>query len=98
MLEYLACLKKVRGTNYHECRMIAKSYLQCRMERELMARDEMVNLGFGEDGAEGTGKNKTNDLGSEWKGKVDRLEELKRENRRLVEERERREKANGDGL
>ena len=33
MTDYLACLKKVRGTNDDECRMLAKAYLQCRMDQ-----------------------------------------------------------------
>lgn len=33
MKEYLACLKKVKGENDMVCRLIAKEYLKCRMER-----------------------------------------------------------------
>lgn len=33
MMNYLACIKKVKGTNEAECRNIAKSYLTCRMDR-----------------------------------------------------------------
>lgn len=33
--------------------MLSKSYLQCRMERNLMAPDEMKNLGYAEDGSQG---------------------------------------------
>jgi cytochrome c oxidase assembly protein subunit 19 len=51
---YLRCLKKPRaasgkiqaGVNDEECRIIAKEYLQCRMDRNLMAKDEMKNLGL----------------------------------------------------
>ena len=53
---YLRCLKKPRpsldsgkiqaGTNDEECRLIAKDYLQCRMDNNLMAKDEMKNLGL----------------------------------------------------
>ncbi|KAE9982385.1 hypothetical protein EG328_010919 [Venturia inaequalis] len=46
MATYLSCLKTHRGTNSNECRTYAKTYLQCRMERNLMAPDEMKNLGF----------------------------------------------------
>ncbi|KAI9851878.1 MAG: Cytochrome c oxidase assembly protein cox19 [Vezdaea acicularis] len=49
MAGYLACLKKVRGTNDPECRMLAKAYLQCRMDHNLMAKDEFKNLGFGDE-------------------------------------------------
>ena len=48
MESYLKCLKRVGGANEQECRMIAKAYLECRMERQLMARDSMENLGFHE--------------------------------------------------
>lgn len=47
--DYLRCLRRLRGTNDQECRMMAKEYLKCRMENNLMAPDEMKNLGFAED-------------------------------------------------
>jgi cytochrome c oxidase assembly protein subunit 19 len=34
------------GINDRECRLIAKDYLQCRMDNNLMAKDEMKNLGL----------------------------------------------------
>ncbi|KAH8665748.1 hypothetical protein BGZ60DRAFT_488723 [Tricladium varicosporioides] len=49
MMSYLSCIKRVKGTNEAECRNIAKSYLSCRMDRNLMAKDEFKNLGFGEE-------------------------------------------------
>jgi hypothetical protein len=33
MMSYLRCIKKVKGVNEDECRMLAKSYLTCRMDR-----------------------------------------------------------------
>lgn len=33
MTEYLACLKRARGVNDPECRLLAKAYLKCRMDR-----------------------------------------------------------------
>ena len=48
MESYLKCLKRVNGANEQVCRMLAKSYLECRMERQLMAVDTMENLGFHE--------------------------------------------------
>ncbi|TAQ87933.1 hypothetical protein B7494_g3746 [Chlorociboria aeruginascens] len=45
----LLIIMKVKGTNDPECRDLAKSYLSCRMERNLMAKDEFKNLGFGEE-------------------------------------------------
>ncbi|KAF2202970.1 hypothetical protein GQ43DRAFT_368020 [Delitschia confertaspora ATCC 74209] len=36
MASYLRCIKAHRGTNDNECRMQAKAYLQCRMERYVL--------------------------------------------------------------
>ena len=47
--DYLRCLRRVNGKNDQDCRMMAKEYLRCRMEHNLMAPDEMRNLGFAED-------------------------------------------------
>jgi len=49
MKKYLSCIKRVKGTNEPECRDIAKSYLTCRMDRNLMAKDEFKNLGFSDE-------------------------------------------------
>ncbi|KAI0804016.1 putative cytochrome c oxidase assembly protein Cox19 [Xylaria sp. FL0064] len=49
MTRYLSCIKKVKGVNDEECRNLAKSYLACRMDRNLMARDDFKNLGFTEE-------------------------------------------------
>ena len=49
MSAYLTCLKGARGVNKDECRMLSKAYLQCRMDRNLMAKDTMGNLGFQEE-------------------------------------------------
>jgi len=46
MKNYLKCLRSHRGVNDDECRELSKGYLQCRMEKNLMAVDEMKNLGF----------------------------------------------------
>ncbi|KAL5594539.1 hypothetical protein BROUX41_001465 [Berkeleyomyces rouxiae] len=46
MKEYLGCLQNVRGMNDERCRQLAKGYLACRMDRNLMARDDFKNLGF----------------------------------------------------
>ena len=47
--DYLRCLRRLKGRNENECRMMAKEYLRCRMDNNLMAPDEMRNLGFAED-------------------------------------------------
>lgn len=46
MAAYLRCLRAQRGVNRDECRVLSKEYLECRMERNLMARDSLRNLGF----------------------------------------------------
>ncbi|CAJ2513454.1 Uu.00g015730.m01.CDS01 [Anthostomella pinea] len=48
MTRYLSCIKRVKGMNDEECRGLAKSYLGCRMDRNLMAKDDFKNLGFQE--------------------------------------------------
>jgi hypothetical protein len=53
MTRYLGCMRSARGDN-PRCRDDARAYLECRMARNLMARDEMRNLGFWEE--EGGGK------------------------------------------
>ncbi|CAZ81144.1 unnamed protein product [Tuber melanosporum] len=82
MQDYLACLKKVRGANAHECRILAKAYLKCRMDHNLMARDEFRNLGFQDDAVKskaGTGGEGERIVTGESGG----LEELRRRNGEL---------------
>ncbi len=54
---YLRCLRRQNppGKNNEECRLLAKDYLGCRMEKGLMAKDEWSNLGFNVEGAEASG-------------------------------------------
>lgn len=60
--------------------MIAKDYLKCRMDRQLMAPDSFKNLGFHE---QEVGEVK------EMKGGTEsRLDQLRRENAELVRKRE----------
>lgn len=44
--KYLDCIKIVDGENARNCRLLAEQYLQCRMDNELMDKDDMDNLGF----------------------------------------------------
>jgi hypothetical protein len=56
MTAYLGCMRSARGDN-PRCRGDARAYLECRMARNLMARDEMRNLGFWEEeGGKGDGR------------------------------------------
>ncbi|PUZ42833.1 hypothetical protein GQ55_9G613400 [Panicum hallii var. hallii] len=43
--DYLACLKST-GFQSEQCRQFSKKYLECRMERNLMAKQDMSELGF----------------------------------------------------
>ncbi|KAJ5740804.1 hypothetical protein N7493_000676 [Penicillium malachiteum] len=43
---YLKCIKLNRGTNDEACRRLAKEYLACRMDKNLMAPDDFKNLGL----------------------------------------------------
>ena len=47
MRAYLACLRK-HGDDAATCREVSKKYLECRMDRELMAKQPLEELGFGE--------------------------------------------------
>ncbi|RAL38615.1 unnamed protein product [Cuscuta campestris] len=44
--EYLSCLKTC-GHQSEKCRQFSKKYLKCRMERNLMAKQDLSELGFG---------------------------------------------------
>lgn len=45
MLDYMKCLQLNRD-NSTVCRQQAKEYLECRMENNLMAKEEWKSLGF----------------------------------------------------
>lgn len=45
MLVYMNCLRENRDDN-SKCREQSKNYLQCRMDNNLMAKEEMTKLGF----------------------------------------------------
>ncbi|KAI5820650.1 hypothetical protein BZA77DRAFT_301290 [Pyronema omphalodes] len=97
MTEYLACLKRVKGTNDMACRLIAKEYLRCRMERQLMAEDSFENLGFQDEKktpatpSAAVPEARSDAAAAASSSASNRLEELKRENARLVEERKKQE-------
>lgn len=89
MADYLKCLKRARGQNDHECRLIAKEYLKCRMDKQLMAEDKMENLGFSEQ----VMKTADEALAERRMATSSKLDTLRRENARLVEERRKSEEA-----
>jgi cytochrome c oxidase assembly protein subunit 19 len=45
MQEYLACLN-VNEEVHHKCRELSKHYLQCRMDRNLMAKDDLNKVSY----------------------------------------------------
>ena len=47
MAVYLKCLNENQSDHVY-CRIQAKSYLQCRMEHDLMLKEELSNLGYDE--------------------------------------------------
>ncbi|KAH7924019.1 hypothetical protein BV22DRAFT_1035694 [Leucogyrophana mollusca] len=46
MMQYMDCLRKNSSTS-SPCRIMSKEYLDCRMRKGLMERDEWKNLGLG---------------------------------------------------
>ncbi|XP_012251487.1 cytochrome c oxidase assembly protein COX19 [Athalia rosae] len=48
MISYMKCLRENKGINTM-CRDVAKEYLTCRMDNDLMAKEEWSKLGFGDD-------------------------------------------------
>jgi cytochrome c oxidase assembly protein subunit 19 len=45
MQVYILCLKESRDM-HHKCRDLSKDYLECRMNRELMAKEDLENMGY----------------------------------------------------
>lgn len=43
--KYLDCLKQERDLHY-KCRELSKEYLQCRMDKQLMAQEDLNNVSF----------------------------------------------------
>ncbi|KAK9470455.1 uncharacterized protein V1510DRAFT_404997 [Dipodascopsis tothii] len=46
MRKYLKCMSESRSVNVQDCRLMARDYLNCRMDRGLMLRDDWKNLGL----------------------------------------------------
>ncbi|PRP77408.1 hypothetical protein PROFUN_14368 [Planoprotostelium fungivorum] len=51
MKKYMQCLK-VNENHPSRCKEESKAYLGCRMDKELMAKEEWKHLGFEEDDKE----------------------------------------------
>ncbi|CAH1442512.1 unnamed protein product [Lactuca virosa] len=58
--EYISCLK-TSGHKSEICRHLSKKYLECRMEKNLMARQDMSELGFGKEDISEVTKEKNED-------------------------------------
>ncbi|KAJ4718074.1 putative Cytochrome c oxidase assembly protein COX19 [Melia azedarach] len=43
--DYLSCLK-ISGHQSEKCRLFSKKYLECRMAKNLMAKQDLSELGF----------------------------------------------------
>ena len=50
MRGFLECLRK-NNSEHNSCREQSKIYLQCRMDKELMAKEDLSKLGLGEGGS-----------------------------------------------
>jgi hypothetical protein len=48
MEKYLSCLEENKEV-HHKCRDYSKDYLQCRMDHQLMAKENLDQLGFSEE-------------------------------------------------
>lgn len=46
MLDYLKCMKYTENKNAPNCRILAKSYLKCRMDNQLMDKSDWASLGL----------------------------------------------------
>lgn len=46
MTKYLKCMKFTENKNAPNCRILAKEYLKCRMEHQLMEQSEWDTLGL----------------------------------------------------
>ncbi|KAG0553537.1 hypothetical protein M758_12G018000 [Ceratodon purpureus] len=47
MREYMQCLKESKYSS-ERCRQLSKAYLECRMDRNLMVKQDLNELGFKE--------------------------------------------------
>jgi cytochrome c oxidase assembly protein subunit 19 len=50
MEDYLVCLQR-HAQQHHECREQSRLYLQCRMDRGLMARENLDQMGYSPEAA-----------------------------------------------
>lgn len=48
MKDFVLCLNR-SDNDHHKCRELSRAYLQCRMDKQLMAAEDLDNLGFSKD-------------------------------------------------
>ena len=48
METYIGCLKE-NGDQHHRCRDFSREYLQCRMDNDLMMKEDLSNLGYSDE-------------------------------------------------
>mmetsp|Transcript_29107 Transcript_29107/g.81894 ORF Transcript_29107/g.81894 Transcript_29107/m.81894 type:complete len:138 (+) Transcript_29107:159-572(+) len=48
MKEYIQCMNESNDTHY-KCRTLSKDYLQCRMDHQLMSKENLDHLGYSEE-------------------------------------------------
>lgn len=46
MTKYLQCMKFTENKNAPNCRLLAKDYLKCRMDNDLMVKSDWDSLGL----------------------------------------------------
>ncbi|KAF9056686.1 hypothetical protein BJ165DRAFT_1335939 [Panaeolus papilionaceus] len=59
MQTYMKCLRE-NGSESSPCRLLSKDYLDCRMQKGLMERDEWKNLGLANVGGKSASSNCSN--------------------------------------
>lgn len=67
MMEYLKCMKFTENKNAPNCRILAKKYLQCRMDNQLMEKSDWDSLGLVNLPGEGSTESKSADLKTDSK-------------------------------
>jgi cytochrome c oxidase assembly protein subunit 19 len=50
MRAFLSCLGSAAEAEHAACRQLSKEYLQCRMQNNLMAQEDLRTLGFAPEG------------------------------------------------
>lgn len=65
MMKYLKCMKFTENKNAPNCRILAKDYLKCRMDNQLMDKSDWDSLGLINLPGDKENHSKTNPAGEE---------------------------------